>query len=242
MPIPESPLFRLRKQRGMTQQQLADKVFPTTSQSQIDRLEKAQRTLTEKWARRLAPALGVAPEDLITGRFSVRLAVNIAAAFSEGRPQFDIPDGEQRWLDAPPGLEHPEDCLAAQVADDSADRLYPRGSILYVRRLDALDEPLVIGMRAVVRHYAGDAAHHATAEILVGQLSRSPAGDIVLFPRSNNTAMPSSVLIQAARYPDGLAERFEAFRSKSETIDYAPRPDDPAEIVGIVDYALTRER
>jgi transcriptional regulator with XRE-family HTH domain len=52
-----SKLREMRENRGFSQQQLAEKVVPPTSQPQIDRLEKSQRKLTKQWAERLARAL-----------------------------------------------------------------------------------------------------------------------------------------------------------------------------------------
>lgn len=53
----------LRKKLGMTQAALADLVG--TTQPQIKRLEKGQRTLSKDWAERLAPHLGVTAENLM---------------------------------------------------------------------------------------------------------------------------------------------------------------------------------
>lgn len=53
----------IREQLGLSQAQLADKVG--CSQTQIDRLEKGTRDLSDHWKRRLATAMGVAPWDLL---------------------------------------------------------------------------------------------------------------------------------------------------------------------------------
>jgi UDP-N-acetylglucosamine 1-carboxyvinyltransferase len=50
-----SVLKRLREERGLTQQQLADRI--NTSQPQIERLENGKRTMRKHWAVRLAAAL-----------------------------------------------------------------------------------------------------------------------------------------------------------------------------------------
>lgn len=52
-----SPLRRLRKQSGLTQDQLA--ALAGTEQAQISRLEKRERELDADWAIRLAPHLGI---------------------------------------------------------------------------------------------------------------------------------------------------------------------------------------
>lgn len=52
-----SALRRLRESRELSQQALADLVYPPTSQSQINRLEKGLRRMTHDWAKRLARPL-----------------------------------------------------------------------------------------------------------------------------------------------------------------------------------------
>jgi transcriptional regulator with XRE-family HTH domain len=54
-----------RKFRKMTQQQLADAVEPPTSKSVIAAIESGERGLSDKWLRRLAPALGTSPGYLL---------------------------------------------------------------------------------------------------------------------------------------------------------------------------------
>lgn len=54
----------IRKRRGLTGKELADKVG--TDQVNISRLENGKRKLTEEWMRRIAKALEVTPADLIT--------------------------------------------------------------------------------------------------------------------------------------------------------------------------------
>lgn len=53
----------LRDRRGWTQAELAKRMG--TSQQQVDRLEKSDRTLTWPWMRRLAKAFGCHPMDLV---------------------------------------------------------------------------------------------------------------------------------------------------------------------------------
>ncbi len=62
MPIDPGPLHHLRawrEYRRMTQEQLATKVG--TTKAVISLLERHERSLSDKWARRLAPALGTTP-------------------------------------------------------------------------------------------------------------------------------------------------------------------------------------
>ena len=56
----------LREALGWSQTDLALKLVPTTSQPQIDRLEKADRRLTVEWMARVAKALRVPARDILT--------------------------------------------------------------------------------------------------------------------------------------------------------------------------------
>lgn len=53
----ENRIKELRADRGLSQQQLADRCRPPTSKAQISKLEKSQRALGDEWARKLAAAL-----------------------------------------------------------------------------------------------------------------------------------------------------------------------------------------
>jgi transcriptional regulator with XRE-family HTH domain len=54
-----------REFRGMTQEQLAAAIKPATNASVISLIESGNRRLSDKWARRLAPALKIAPGWLL---------------------------------------------------------------------------------------------------------------------------------------------------------------------------------
>jgi transcriptional regulator with XRE-family HTH domain len=54
-----------RKYRRMTQQALADAVEPPTTKQVIQALESGARGLSDKWLRRLAPALRTSPGFLL---------------------------------------------------------------------------------------------------------------------------------------------------------------------------------
>lgn len=61
----ENHLKAWRKFRRLTQQQLADAIVPTTTKQVIQAIETGQRGLSDKWLRRLAPALGTTPGHLL---------------------------------------------------------------------------------------------------------------------------------------------------------------------------------
>ena len=54
-----------RRFRKLTQQQLADAIEPPTSKSVIAAIESGERGLSDKWLRKLAPALGTTPGFLL---------------------------------------------------------------------------------------------------------------------------------------------------------------------------------
>lgn len=54
-----------RKFRRMTQEALAAAVEPPTTKSVIAAIERGERGLSDKWLRRLAPALGTTPGFLL---------------------------------------------------------------------------------------------------------------------------------------------------------------------------------
>ena len=238
---PKNRLRELRDRRGLTQEALG--ALTGLSQQQIGNLERDDRRMTFDYAQRLAPHLDADPADLMpTMRSSVASVLAIALDEAENRPDsFDLPAPPQR-LQAPSRLLHPEDCFAAEIFDHSADLLYPAGSTVIARRLDTLEEPLRPGTKIIVRRFIGSRAEAQTHEVLAGLLDRSVTGDLMLLTRSSNPRVPPSVLIQRGTTARrGLADRQATFRLQDDTIDYVPRPEDPGEILGRIEYAITPE-
>lgn len=56
----------IRRAAGLTAKQLAERVIPPTTETQIARLETGERQLTVPWMTRIAEALQVSPADLIS--------------------------------------------------------------------------------------------------------------------------------------------------------------------------------
>ena len=54
-----------RELRGLSQEELASRVVPTTSATMISMLESGDRGLSAKWLRRLGDALNVTPGHLL---------------------------------------------------------------------------------------------------------------------------------------------------------------------------------
>ena len=71
---------------------------------------------------------------------SVPLRFAIAAAEADGRPDdFDLPEPHEMLHLGRVGK--PEDCVAAEIFDDSADVDFAPGTVLFLRPLTGLHEP-----------------------------------------------------------------------------------------------------
>lgn len=75
------------------------------------------------------------------------------------------------------------------------------------------------------------------AEILVGEVSPSLLGDLMVLVRSNNRAVPSAITVRETAVSAGMAERQEAY--VVEEIRYEPRPGERAVIIGKVERSIT---
>ena len=169
------------------------------------------------------------------------LLVAIAAAESETRPEhFDLAAPHERLR--PGRLADPENCFAAEIFDDSADLDFERGALLFVRKRAHLSATLQAGDRVLVRFFlepAEGGGTRPTHEILYGILDQNIVGDLVLITRTRNRLIPRNALIQsAAPNRPGLAERAMSLPIRDAHIVYEPRPGDPAEILGVVVYAM----
>jgi hypothetical protein len=94
----------------------------------------------------------------------------------------------------------------------------------------------------LVRFYLdpdGDAAARGTHEVLYGILDRNIVGDLVLITRTRNRLIPRNAPVQtAAPERSGFAERPLALLPRDGSVAYEKRPGDPAEILGVVVYAM----
>lgn len=240
----ESRLRQLRSLRGLTQAELGE--LARTSQQQVDKLEGRGDRISAHWIERLARGLCVAPGDILSppgAPISVPLLYTAGLHLSEGVDGAPVRRPPIEWLQPPPGLQASEDCFAVAVADDSADRLYPPGSLVIARRLDAVERPLRVGDKVVVRRFAATRAVGTVYEVLIGRLDRNAAGEITVLLRSTSRQAPGSVLVQREAPQDGLAERFAAFAAPPPDADiaYVPRGEDAADIAGVIERAITVE-
>ena len=111
--------------------------------------------------------------------------------------------------------------------------------MLFLRPCTGSHEPLRPGAKVVVRFLLDAGGAQETHEILYGVLDQNILGDLVLITRTSNRLIPRHALIQPAVLPrSGLAEAGRSELSHDRAIDYQRRPDDPAEILGLVVYAM----
>ncbi|HTT80301.1 MAG TPA: helix-turn-helix transcriptional regulator [Stellaceae bacterium] len=235
-----NPLRELRARLGVPQQAVAAEAG--ISLAYYGALERGDKRINADTAQRLQRALRCAAGELLSGQAAaatVPLRFVIAAAESEGRPAaFDLSEPWE-YLPATRLADAPQ-CFAAEIADDSADLDFARGTVLFVRALPALAAPLHLGARIVGRFFlaAGDGGVRQTHEILYGILDRNILGDLALITRSRNRLIPRAALIQPApAVRGGLAEAPLALRRPGSAVEYEPQADDPGEILGLVVYA-----
>jgi transcriptional regulator with XRE-family HTH domain len=236
-----SQLRELRRNCGLSQQAVA--AAAGISGAYYGALERGDKRINADTAERLAKPLGCAVGDLLGGAqgVSVALVFAVAAAESEARPaEYDLPEPYERLQ--PRRLADPENCVAAEIFDDSADLDFERGAILFVRRVTPPPASVAVGAKVLVRFFLEPASADSdrqTHEILYGILDRNIVGDLVLITRTRNRLIPRNTLIQSATPSrQGLAERSQTLLSRDASIAYEARPDDPAELLGVVIYAM----
>jgi transcriptional regulator with XRE-family HTH domain len=115
----------IRESRGLSQEALAKEV--ETSQPQIRRLENGERSLTEKWMRKIAEALDVHPADLLT--------VTASAGFTQDIKPVEVPLGAINSQLKNFGL-YPMEILTDAVERSGNP---PSQAVLVDRRQEALD-------------------------------------------------------------------------------------------------------
>ena len=118
-----SVLKDLRARAGLSQAQLA--ALANTSQPQIKRLEDGERKLTREWAERLAPHLGVTPDQIVFPEermnvIGVKGIISGGGTIETGDEQPD-PSGNLFEITVP--FPVPDDAIAFVVRGES---MWPR--------------------------------------------------------------------------------------------------------------------
>ena len=150
-------LRELRKQRRpkLTLERLAELVHEHSgrhvSHQQLSRLEKGERKMTFDWARIIAPALGVEPEDLMVVQRRTVPIVGYVGAGAEVLPIDDHAPGQ--GLDdvpCPRGIDA-HSAVALIVRGDSMEPFIQEGWLLFYSRPKELMPSEVIGKLCVVK-------------------------------------------------------------------------------------------
>jgi transcriptional regulator with XRE-family HTH domain len=243
-------LRELRQRLGLSQQEVA--TGAGISSAYYGALERGDKRINADTAQRLHAPLRCSVSDLLSGTRGVSVPVRFAIAAAEpgGRlDSFELPEPHERLQ--PGRVAEPEQCFAAEIADDSADRDFAPGTVLLLRPPVALREPLRAGAKVVARFFldgdpGGDAGGdtgadvgRATYEVLYGILDRNILGDLMLITRTRNRLIPRHALIRAAASArSGPSAGGASESARDGTIDYRHSPEDPAEILGVVVYAM----
>jgi transcriptional regulator with XRE-family HTH domain len=247
-------LRELRQRLGLSQQEVA--TAAGISSAYYGALERGDKRINADTAQRLHAPLRCSVSDLLSGTRGVSVPVRFAIAAAEpgGRlDSFELPEPHERLQ--PGRVAEPEQCFAAEIADDSADRDFAPGTVLLLRPPAALREPLRAGAKVVARFFldadldgdrgsdaggdTGGDVRRATYEVLYGILDRNILGDLMLITRTRNRLIPRHALIRAAASArSGPSEGAASESARDGTIDYRHSPEDPAEILGVVVYAM----
>lgn len=229
-----------RVRRGLSQGELGERVG--LNHRTVGKIERGDQEISLTQLGRFARALDVAIENLATDGPAISLPIRWTVRAFEaegGEPELAKP---WAFFAAPPRLERPEECAVAVVDDASADRLYPRGSLLIVRKL-AWPASLRAGQKVLVRRFV-DARDQETMEILAGILQRGALGDIEVSLRSNarDRRLGGAVTVRRSGVAGGLSERYAGLAPPAaDAIDYTPLTGDDAELLGVIAMAVTPE-
>lgn len=151
----ENRIRFFRDKLGLTRDQLSAKMGVSTSQ--LTKLERGERRLTQEWMERVADALHISPVDLFDQPSSRLVDVPLISWVSAGHLTHqdtvteidDFPVIEVAGLPA-------GDWVALRVDGDSMDRISPPDSIIIVNRKD---KRLVSNACYVIANHHGEATY-----------------------------------------------------------------------------------
>lgn len=142
-----------RQVAGLTREQLAGRMGISTSQ--VTKLERGERRLTQDWMQKIADALHVGVTDLLEVQSARLTSVPLLGWVSAGDlARDDIADEALGSLEVA-GLGV-GDWLALRVKGDSMDRISPPDSIIIVNRKD---QRLVANACYVIADESGEATY-----------------------------------------------------------------------------------
>jgi len=172
---------RIRKERGLSAKEFAARI--DTSPSQITRLEKGQRRLTEVWLNRIARGLDVAINDLLGEPALLNV---IPVTYVAGRDQGDeVPRADRT------SLKLPEDDrflkalrYGVLIGENHAGGRFAQGSIVICAALQDINEAMALGTHYHVRRKSKDGFHS-----IICALDQDPSGKLRLMPSTSNPSL-----------------------------------------------------
>jgi SOS-response transcriptional repressor LexA len=160
-----SRIKEFRQKRDWSMAKLAAEAVPPTTAPQIQKLERGERRMTFDWARRLAPALGIEPEELMSPSQKVPVVGRVGAG-AEVLPIDDHAKGDGLYdVECPRGL-NAKDTVAVEVVGDSMEPMLSSGWVLFYDRSPEPTPSAVVGRLCVVKLEDG--------RVLVKQVKRGP--------------------------------------------------------------------
>lgn len=122
--FPPNNLKRLRDNAGLTQQELADRLVPETTQDLIGKLERGERELRKKWSEKLSVPLQCNPNDFFDHNVKAKYFGSLDTGWGDQQMHkkaiYDITDSSNEggndeaavYVDTPPGSPYGMGCIA----------------------------------------------------------------------------------------------------------------------------------
>lgn len=176
---------RIRKEQGLTAKEFAARIG--TSPSQVTRLEKGQRRLTELWLNRIAKGLDIAINDLLGEPALLNV---IPVTYVAGRDEGDEVSKADRT-----SLRLPEDDrfftalrYGVLIGENHAGGRFAQGSIVICAPLQDINEAMALGTHYHVRRKGKDGCLS-----LICELDQDPSGKLCLVPATDYPPLKTSI-------------------------------------------------
>jgi transcriptional regulator with XRE-family HTH domain len=157
-PAAGARMRQYREKLGLGQKVVAERCEPPTTAQQIGRLESGQRKVTMEWAKRVAPALGVDPETILSGPRDIEM-IPLVGYVGAGMKYYGNPEvgdwGQIELVEAPPGAR--EGVVAVRVRGDSMFPVYRDKDLLYFDRSREHSPEALFGQDCMVQVKGGSA-------------------------------------------------------------------------------------
>ena len=138
----------IRKQQGLTLADLAERCDPPTTPQTVGRLETGMRTLSIDWLNRIAAALRVEPQTLLTSE--AREATMVVARLSDSGAE---PLSSPREAIAPASLLGEAKLTVMEVSASAGE--YRAGDQVWLRAMDDAETPRAINRDVLVPRPGG---------------------------------------------------------------------------------------